>query len=201
LIAFVDLLIHWQNVTRFFVLGFRSSILDLRFAYSAYYVRGCFAFGELAQLLTIPLAHVREMAFHLIAAFGDGAFLLLDFFGLLGQAGRSGVDLPGGFVNFGLTPLQAVFALVQDSLHFGELTLIIDELLAEGGHGQPLILAGFVQASFLLPDLLGFHSNLDADGLQIVLGLMGIGMKLGQVLAELPAGLCEFLATVARLLF
>jgi hypothetical protein len=52
------------------------------------------------------------MAFHLIASFGDGAFLLLDFFGLLGQAGGGGVDLPGSFVDLGLTPLQAVFALV-----------------------------------------------------------------------------------------
>ena len=62
-------------------------------------------------------------------------------------------------------------------------------------------LAGLVQPNLLLPKLFCFEPNLGADALQILLGLMGVGMKLSQMLAQLPADLGEFLATVPRLLF
>jgi hypothetical protein len=140
------------------------------------------------------------VAFHFVTALGYSPLLFLDLLGLFGESGGGGVDLPGRFVDLGLATLEPGFSLQERSLHFRKLALVINELLAEGGHGQALILASFVQGDFLLPEMLGFEPNLGANVLQIILSLMGISVKLGEVFAQLLACFGELLRAGAGLL-
>ena len=145
------------------------------------------AFAELAELAPIPVAHVVEVASHLLAAFDDDAFLLLKLLGLLGQPHRAGIELPGLFVDLGLPALEARLSLGQGAAHLGQLSLPGDELLAEGGHGQAVFLAGPVQGELLLPHLFGLDLDLGAQRLLVRVALPGIIMQLGEMFPELLA--------------
>ena len=167
--------------TRFSILDSRFSILDSRSL--------CRDTGQLAQLLTVPVAHVVEVPLHLAAARGYFAFLFLDLFDLTSQSSGGRVDLACLLVHLGLPEAEAGFALGQGSLHLGHLSLPVDQLLAEGGHAMPMLIAGTLQGEFLLPDALGFGLQLGAERLQVFAAGLRVRMHLGKVLAQLCTGL------------
>ncbi len=63
--------------------------------------------SQFAQLAAIPFAHLDEMAIDLLAAIGDLALLLLQFFGVLGKPLRFGFDAAGLFIDLSLPAFQA----------------------------------------------------------------------------------------------
>ena len=94
--------------------------------------------GQLAELAAIPFAHVGQVPFHLAAPGRHLALLFFQHLGLLRKPGRVGIHLPGLFVHLGAAPLQPGLALAQRPLHFDDLRLPVDDVLAESGDGQAM---------------------------------------------------------------
>ncbi len=129
------------------------------------------------------------MPFDLLAPFGDDAFLGLQLLGLLGQAGRRGVDLAGLLIHLGLAPFQTRLTLGQRTSHFGKLPLPLNELLAESSNGQAVFLAGAMEHLLLFSDLSRFDLHLGSQRFDGFLTLMGVGVQFLHMVAELFAGL------------
>ena len=55
----------------------------------------------------------------------------------------------------------------QRSLHFRDLPLPLDQLLAEGGDGQAVFRLGAVEQLLLAAKALGFFANLRTDGVEV----------------------------------
>src|SRR5260370_12927700 len=99
------------------------------------------------------------MPVHFAALLGDLSFFLFQLLRLLSQPGRRGRDLLGLGVDLRLPPIELVFTAHQGLLHLADLALPFDQLLAEGGDGEAVLVAGRVQGLFLLAGAppLGLH--------------------------------------------
>src|SRR5262249_44930727 len=91
---------------------------------------------QFAEFPTIPLPHVGEMAVDLLAALGDAALPLLALLGLLRQALRRRGALLGLLLDLGLAPLQPRLVAGERQLQLAELSLPVDQLLAESSNGE-----------------------------------------------------------------
>ena len=127
------------------------------------------------------------MPVHFRPPFGHLTFLFLQLLGLPLQPGRGGRDLLGLFLDLGLPALQLGRAVQQRLLHFADAALPVDQLLAEGGHGQAMFVAGHVQGEFLLAHALGLGLDVLTGGFEVVAALAGVAVDLGQMLAQLLA--------------
>ena len=131
------------------------------------------------------------MAFHLAALHGHHPFLLADFLGLPGELSGSFVHLPGLLGHLRLTTFELRRSLRQGALELGDMPLPFDQLLTEAGHGEMMFVAGPQQSGLLLPELFALGADLDAQRFEVFLALTGVGVNLGELLAQLAAGLRE----------
>jgi hypothetical protein len=102
---------------------------------------------------------------------------------------RGGVDLLDFLLDLGVATLQPGLVLGEGPLHLGDLALPIDELLAEGGHGQAMLVLPAPQGLFLLLEPIDVELDAGPQPFQLVLALADILVNLGQVIAELSASL------------
>ena len=128
------------------------------------------------------------MAIDFAAADRHAPMLLLQPFGLGGQASGDRLDLLGLLLDLGLTAIELHLAGLQDLAHLADLPLPLDELMTKCGHGQAMFVPGGVQAELLLTDAGRFGGDFLACGLELIAALAGVGVDLGQMLPQLLAG-------------
>ena len=108
------------------------------------------------------------MAFHLDPAFADLLLLVIELFGLPCELFGDDADLPGAFLDLGRAATQVGLALGQGASHLSDLPLPVDDLLAEGGDRQAMLVARPIQSCVLLAHLLGFGEDLAAQFFEVV---------------------------------
>ena len=128
------------------------------------------------------------------SALADLALLSFQLLGLLSEAG-------GGRFHFRMSLFEARLVPAHIAFHFRQLTLPGDELLAEGGDGDVMLVAGAAKPGGLLPDLFGFLVQLASGGFERFLALLDIGVKLGEVVVELLADNPQMRAGISGLFF
>ncbi len=147
--------------------------------------------GQIAQLAAVPFAHVGQVAIHFLATVAHLALLLLKRLGLARQAFGRGVDLLDLFRDLHLAPLQPRFIAREHALHVADLALPVDELLAEAGHREPVLVLALAQRLLLLLQAIHVKLHPATQALQLVLALLDVLVHLGEVIAELFAGMAE----------
>src|SRR5207248_4786045 len=118
---------------------------------------------QLAELTTIPLSHIGEMAVDFLAPLGNDPLLLFELLGLLREALRRRGDLLSLLLDLGLAPLQARLIAGQGELQLTELSLPVEQLLAESGNRQAVLVLGYVQGLLLPSQRFLFGAGLAAQ--------------------------------------
>jgi hypothetical protein len=131
------------------------------------------------------------MPFHFAAAGDDLLFLCGEIGGLASELLRGGVDRFGGRVYLRLFPSQASPVVQKCLTHVGNTALPIDEVLAEGGDGKPMIRPVALNGEFLGPQSVELGLHLRAQSFQVNLALARVFMQLGQMAVQLLARLSE----------
>src|SRR5262245_12178650 len=107
------------------------------------------------------------MLVHNLPALGDMLLLLLQLLGLLGELLRSSVDLSRLLLDNRLPAFEARLVARQEPLLVGELSLPVDELLAEAGDGEAVLVLTAAKLLCLLIQSLGVRLHGALEVLQI----------------------------------
>ena len=87
--------------------------------------------------------------------------------------------------------LEPLLAFSQKTLQLGELSLAIDELLPETDQGEAMLVLQPAQILLLAVEQRVIVLDAGPGRLEIVLGLADVGRELGQMIAELFAGMAQ----------
>src|SRR5260370_12063722 len=147
--------------------------------------------GQVAELAAIPLAHVYQVAIHLVTAILNLALLLLQLFRLPGKPLRGRVDLLHLLLDLGLSALEPRPIVRQRSLHLRDLPLPIDELLSEGDHGPAVLVLALTQRLLLLFEPVDIELDTGTQPFQLILTLPDILVDFGKMIAELHASVAQ----------